>query len=131
MVVVSVRQAFGSEAGYLNDIEADVPFVGAEKDFTFSCPNVEPGNEAVLMFQSRDVDSKKNIITINGRTIFGGIPVSPSKDTWNGNTLLISAGTLKPSGNVLHIESRSLYGSAGGDIDDFILDNVVVMYKTR
>lgn len=127
-IVISVRQGFGNEPGYLNSIEPDVPFVGPTKDFTFSCPNVNPNEAAVLMFQSRDVDSSRNIITINGSNVFGGIPVSPNKDTWNGNVMLIAAGILRASGNELHIEARNTSGGGGGDIDDFILDNVVVFF---
>jgi hypothetical protein len=134
-IVFSVRQGFGNEPGLLNSIEPDVPFVGPTKDFTFSCPNVNPDEAAVLMFQSRDVDSSRNIITINDRPVLegipGGIPVSPDKNTWNGNVMLIGARILRASGNVLHIESRNTSGGSGGNIDDFILDNVVVMYKTR
>jgi hypothetical protein len=129
-IVTPVRQGFGNEPGYLKSIEPNVPFVGPTKDFTFPCPNVNPNEAAVLMFQSRDVDSSKNIITINDSPVAGGIPVSPNKDTWNGNVMLITAGVLKAS-NELHIESRNNSGGGGGDIDDFILDNVVVMYKTR
>ena len=129
-IVTHVRQGFGNEPGYLRSIEPNVPFVGPTKDFTFPCPNVNPNEAAVLMFQSRDVDSSKNIITINASPVAGGIPVSPNKDTWNGNVMLIAAGVLKAS-NELHIEARNDSGGGGGDIDDFILDNVVVMYKTQ
>jgi hypothetical protein len=130
-IVIPVRQGFGNEPGYLNSIEPNVPFVGASKDFTFSCPSVSSNEAAVLMFQSRDVDSSRNILTINGSNVYGGIPVSPNKDTWNGNVMLIDAGILRPNGNVLHIESRNTSGGSGGDIDDFIVDNAVVMYKAR
>jgi hypothetical protein len=111
-------------------MEPDVPLVGTSKDYIFSCPNVNSSEAAVLMFQSRAVHSAKNIITINEKPIFGGIPVSPNEDAWNGNVMLIGANILRPSGNVLHIESRNTSGGTGGNIDDFILDNVVVMYKT-
>lgn len=129
-IVVAVRQGFGNQPAELNSIEPNVPFVGPTKDFTFSCPNVNTSEAAVLLFQSRDVDHSRNIITINGSRVSGGIPVSPSKDTWNGNVMLIGAGIIRPSGNELHIESRNSTGGGGGNIDDFILDNVVVMYKT-
>jgi hypothetical protein len=130
-IVISVRQGFGNEPAYLSSIDPEVRFAGPAKDFTFACPNVNASEAAVLMFQSRDVDSSRNIITINGAKVLGAIPVSPNKDTWNGNVMLINAGVLRASGNVLHIESRNDSGGVGGDIDDFILDNVVVMYKTR
>jgi hypothetical protein len=130
-VIIRGRQGFGNERGYLESIEADVPFVGPTKDYRFDCPGVEASQEAVLMFQSRDVDNSKNVLTINGHVVAGGIPVSPGKDTWNGNIMLVAAGVLKARGNELHIEARNLSGGGGGDIDDFIIDNVVVLYKTR
>lgn len=129
-IVIPVRQGFGNEPGYLRSIEPNVPFVGPTKDFTFPCPNVNANEAAVLMFQSRDVDSSKNIITINNNPVAGGIPVSPNKVTWNGNVMLIATGVLRAN-NELHIEARNTSGGGGGDIDDFILDNVVVMYKTK
>ncbi|MGQ0640773.1 MAG: hypothetical protein ACT4P6_08410 [Gemmatimonadaceae bacterium] len=57
--------------------------------------------------------------------------MSPNKDTWNGKVMLIGSGVLRSSGNELHIEARNRNGDGGGDIDDFIPDNAVVMYKTR
>jgi hypothetical protein len=135
-VILSVRQHFGDEASYLTDVEPGLPFVGAARDFRFDCPRIEPEADAVLMFQTRDVDTNRNIIEINPATaqqptVFGGIPVSPSKDTWNGNTMVIRPGVLREINNVLHIEARNSSGGTGGDIDDFIIDNVVVLYKTR
>jgi hypothetical protein len=135
-VIVSVRQHFGDEASWLKDVEPGLLFVGRTKDFHFDCPRVDPGADAVLMFQTRDVDHNKNIIQINPATaqqptVSGGIPVSPSKDTWNGNIMLIGRGVLRETNNVLHVEAVSEDGVLGPDLDDFIIDNVVVLYKTR
>jgi hypothetical protein len=134
-VIVAVRQHFGNEAGWFDPVEPNVPFVGPTKDYTFTCTNVDPNAPAVLMFQTRDVDHGKNILQINDQPVFGGIPQSDTQGSgrgvWNGNIMLISAGVLRQTGNELHIESRQSSGSGGGDIDDFIIDNVVVLYKTR
>ncbi|HEU5256862.1 MAG TPA: hypothetical protein VFU28_12780 [Vicinamibacterales bacterium] len=130
-IVSPGRQGFGDDEVYLKSIEPNVPFKGRAKDFGFSCPNVNASEAAVLMFQSRDVDFSTNVIAINGRNVSGGIPVSPNKDAWNGNVMLIGAGILREFDNELHVESRDTAGGSEGDIDDFILDNVVVMYKTR
>jgi hypothetical protein len=135
-VIVSVRQHFGDEASWLKDVEPGLLFVGRTKDFHFDCPRVDPGADAVLMFQTRDVDHNKNIIQINPATaqqptVSGGIPVSPSKDTWNGNIMLIGRGVLRETNNVLHVEAVSEDSVLGPDLDDFIIDNVVVLYKTR
>jgi hypothetical protein len=130
-IITTVKKGFGDELGYTKGMDPEVDSVEPTRDFTFLCPNVDPRQAAVLMFQSRDVDSTKNKITINGFKVAGGIPVSPDEDAWNGNVMTIAAGVLQASGNRLHIESRNNSGTGGGDIDDFILDNVVVMYKTR
>jgi hypothetical protein len=131
-VILFQRQHFGNEQGGFNDIEPNVSFVGPTKDFTFNCPNVNPGETAFLMFQSRAITHQRNIFKVNGVDIFGGLPASPARNTWNGNILLIeSRHQLKATNNVLHVESRNQSGGGGGNIDDFIIDNVVIVYKTR
>jgi hypothetical protein len=130
-VVQYQRQHFGNQPGSFNDIEPDVPFVGAAKEYVFDCPHVNPAETAILLFQSRDVSHSRHILQINGTQIYGGLPVSPSRATWNGNVLLVEPHhQLRATGNVLHVEARNASGGTGGDIDDFIIDNVVVQYKT-
>jgi hypothetical protein len=129
-VIQFQRQHFGHHPGSFNDIEPAVPFVGSAKHFVFDCPHVNPDEMAFLLFQSRDVDHPRNILQINGVQVFGGLPVSPSRDTWNGNVLLIEPHhRLQETGNILRVESRDASGSVKGDIDDFIIDNVVITYK--
>ena len=129
-VILFQRQHFGNEPGSFNDIEPNVPFAGSAKDFSFDCPGVNPGETAFLMFQSRDVDHQRNIFQVNGVDVFGGLPASPARDAWNGNILLIEPDhQLRATGNVLHVESRNSNGGSGNDIDDFIIDNVVIVYK--
>ena len=128
--IVTQRQHFGDEQGAFNDVPNKL--VGRKKDFTFNCPNVNPNETAFLIFQSRDVDHQRNIVKVNTLDVFGGLPQSPNRDTWNGNILLIgSQHKLTATNNVLHVESRNENGETGGDIDDFIIDNVVIVYKTR
>lgn len=131
-VIASVRQHFGNEPGAFNDIEPGVPFVGASKEFSFNCPNVDASEIACLMFQTRDVTVPGNVFRVNRVDVFGGLPVSPSRDSWNGNIILLEPRHhLRATGNILHIEARNSSGETGGNIDDFIIDNVVIMYKLR
>ena len=131
-IILFQRQQFGNEPGTFNDVEPNVPFVGPKKDFRFDCANVNPSETAFLVFQSRDVDHQRNVFQVNGVAVFGGLPASPSRDTWNGNILLVEKDAkLKPTGNRLIIGSRNSSGGGGGDIDDFIIDNVVISYKTN
>jgi len=130
-VVLFQRQHFGNGPGIFNDVEPNVPFAGRSKSFVFDCPNVQASEPAFLMFQSRDVDHPRNVFEVNGIGVFGGLPVTPARDSWNGNVLLIeSHHQLRATGNVLYVESRDGRGTESGNIDDFIIDNVVIVYKT-
>lgn len=129
-VIVPQRQHFGDEQGAFSDVPNKI--VGPKKDFTFNCPSVNPNETALLIFQSRGVDHERNIVRVNKVDISGGLPQVSNGDTWNGNILLIgSQHKLTATNNVLHIESRNDNGQTGGDIDDFIIDNVVIVFKTR
>ena len=129
-VILFQRQQFGNEPGSFDDVELHVPFVGAMKSYSFDCPGINSGETAFLIFQSRDVDHSKNIFQVNGVDVFGGLPASPTRDAWNGNILLIEPHhQLKAAGNVLHVESRNSRGEGVDDLDDFIIDNVVIVYK--
>jgi hypothetical protein len=130
-VVLFQRQHFGNGPGIFNDVEPNVPFAGQSKSFVFDCPNVQANEPALLMFQSRDVDHPRNVFEVNGIGVFGGLPVSPARDSWNGNVLLVEPHhQLRATGNVLRVESRDRRGTVTGNIDDFIIDNVVLVYKT-
>jgi hypothetical protein len=73
-----------------------------------------------------------NLLKVNDFEVFGEIPASPSGDTWNGNIMLVEKDAkLKSTGNTLTIGSRNPSGQLGGEIDDFIIDNVVISYKTN
>ena len=81
-VVLFQRQHFGNGPGTFNDVEPNVPFAGQSKSFVFDCPNVQASEPAFLMFQSRDVDHPRNVFEVNGIGVFGGLPVSPARDSW-------------------------------------------------
>src|SRR6185295_15209461 len=130
-VVLFSRQHIGNDPEVFNDVEPNVVFVGPAKDFPFDCPGVNTAEAAFLMFQSRDVDHQRNVFRVNGVDVFGGLPASPARDAWNGNVVLIERHhQLKATGNVLRVEARRSDGGSDGDVDDFILDNVVITYKT-
>jgi hypothetical protein len=137
-VIFPSRQHFGNEANIFQVPGAEgAPFVGKTKDFSFDCPGVNPNETAVLLFQSYDVEAENNIFQINGVDVFGGLPVgregeqtgSHRKNGWVGNVVLVeNRHQLRATGNAMHIESKAP-PRAPGDIDDFILDNMVIMYK--
>ena len=135
-VVITVRQRFGDNDIEDTGLETDAPFVGAEKDFEFHCHNVDSRQQALLLFQCMGTNGQQSM-EINGRPIFGGIPAATelltlpsgivSHAQWNGNIMLIEPGVLRED-NVLRIQAGKL---TDDNLDDFIIDNLVVVFKTR
>lgn len=123
-VIIRAGVHFGDEASSLPGF-----FVGDGEDFEFDCPGIDPSQEAVLTFQALGVDSLKNVFRINDKVVYGGLPSSRSQG-WAAQTLLVNPGTLRARGNVLRIEARTSGGQSSGDIDDFVIDNLVLFYKT-
>jgi hypothetical protein len=140
VVILGQRRHFGDE----QDLFGNAPFVDPddgvfEGEFTFLCPNIDRGQTAVLMFQARDVDHERNIFRINERTVFGGLPKSPAREDaedsgWNSHVLLVDPvrhSLEETTNNRLRIESRDSDGGTTGNRDDFVVDNIVLFYKTR
>ena len=150
-IITDVRQRFGDlirdERASLREresgIEDDAPFVGWEKSFAFRCPSVDRSQFALLLFQTLGVSVRQGL-EINGQTIFGGI--APSVDfesrmlgsgseahqdrsaiaRWNGNVMLIHPSVLQEN-NILRVRAAEM---TAGNVDDFVMDNVVVVFKT-
>ena len=142
-VIVTVRNRFGDANQDDFGQETEAPFVGQQKDFSFACPNVDRTQQALLLFQSMGANAQQSM-EINGRIIFGGIPASvefaplpflsggqvQSRPVaqWSGNVMLVEPGVLQDN-NVLRVRAGAIGSS--GNIDNFIIDNVVVVFKTR
>jgi hypothetical protein len=135
-VIFSTRQHFGNEQNTFPG-QGGI-FVGKTKDYVFDCPDVNANETAVLLFQSYDVTTGRDVFAINGTEVYGGLPVGAPgvqhgfvrSNFWMSHVLLVEPRhALKATGNVLHVESKAATAS-GSDIDDFILDNMVIMYKT-
>jgi hypothetical protein len=156
-VIQAVRQRFGDSnvidaaqtSGSEFPLEQEAPFAGQSKDYQFSCPNVDSSQMAILQFESLSVTAggqfpfspsfsgKRNIVRINGLDIPGGIANAPYVQAvgrtwhfWKTHSLLVPP-VLKDEGNILHIESIRIPISGGTTFDNFIIDNVVVLFKLR
>jgi hypothetical protein len=122
-VIFSSRQKFGDNPNSLG-LPAGI-FVGQTKDFLFDCPKLIGGQTAFLLFQSMAVMSPDNVFQINGVGVWGGLPLN-MPTLWFFNVVLVeSRHGLRPTGNVLHVESGPWFGK----LNDFVLDNMVIGYK--
>ena len=126
------KHHFGDEkdfsGGYLDHITGQT-FVGQSETYLFDVPSVDPSQHAVLMFQTLDVTVDANELRINGQLIQNAIRTTnsdTSSKSWSGNVVLIPPNVLQETNNRLTIEAKN-----GGDPDNFIIDDVVLFYKTR
>lgn len=139
-IILSQRRHFGDD----QNLFGDAPFIGPndsvfDGEFSFNCQNIDLRKDAILMFQSRHVTHEKNIFRINGLEVFGGLPVSPARESaaasgWNSNVLIVNPTRHSLEGmssNRLLIESRDSKGLKTGNRDDFVVDNIVLFFKTR
>jgi hypothetical protein len=124
--ITSSVQHFGDEPGFLTGT-----FRGDDHEFTFDAPGVNPNLRAVLMLQTRNVGHDLNVIRINNVNITGALVKHEAGDEWFAQLGEIPSGTLKATGNVLKIIARNSSGGAGGNLDDFNIDNVVVLYRQQ
>jgi hypothetical protein len=147
VVIIRVRQRFGSSDNP-DGMEQGAPFVGESREYEFSCPNVDSSSESSLLFQAQHVMHSQNRVFINGVGIFGGVPPSGFfsqtivplegnpigpiiEGLWSAQNLIIQPNTLRYEGNILRIEARTSDGSTSGDMPNFIIDNVVLFFRTR
>src|SRR5262245_55192147 len=120
--ITSSVQHFGDEPDFLTGT-----FRGDDHEFTFDAPGVNPNLRAVLMLQTRNVGHDLNVIRINNVNITGALVKHGDGSEWFAQLGEIPSGTLKATGNVLKIIARNSDGNAGGNLDDFNIDNVVVL----
>jgi hypothetical protein len=128
-VVTPTRKHLGN-----NSIQLPGDFVGRAEEFEFSCPLLDQSQTAVLFYQARHVSHDENLLFINGIKVAGGFLRTAGNDTWAGQVVLINPGVLKlttnKTTNTLRAESRNEDGGTDGNPDDFVIDNVVIMYPT-
>ena len=99
-VIFFQRQHFGDEPNFFNFLGPHVPpFVGLTKDFQFNCPDINPRETAVLMFQSLGVVAQTNVLQINGGrpvrevvTIVKAIPAGAARHSKDCPILSLPAG---------------------------------------
>lgn len=158
-VIQAVRQRFGhswsAEEGE-DEVFSTAPYVGTTAAYYFDCPRVSSGEWAILQFETvglsfsergedfwqlPSVLGYEGSIQINDAFIPGGLKPGVSVKTndkkypsWRTNHLLVPQGLLRVEQNYLFIEtpySRMFsHSSYPRYYDQFVIDNIVVLYKT-
>ncbi len=104
----------------------------------FNLPDVDVSKGAILLYNTKEVDFTLNRMLVNGVSVSGAVTPTPIIRDENLNTLkanvALVGGTqhkLRNSGNTLEIEARDKNGNAGTNIEDFSIDNIVILYQAK
>jgi hypothetical protein len=131
-VIIHQPVHLGNESGLFGP---GIQWAGPLFETGFPCPNVNSSQRAVLMFQTRSVQTARSTIKINNSTLADGIPVSSTGTSespiWNGNVAIVEANVLQESNNRLQVQALNPAGTGGGNLEDFLLDTMVIFFKTR
>jgi hypothetical protein len=90
---------------------------------------ISGGRSHLLMLQTYGVNVSCHVFEINGVQIAGALRDRNNVNEWVTEIAQIPANVLKASGNTLRIVARNNACGAGGDLDDFAIDNVVIFYR--
>ena len=160
-VIQEVRQAFGDRIAEEKAKETDAPFVGYAKVFPFATPDVDQSEPAILQLESlgltadarrfkvwnQEIVYHRNALAINEKPVPGGLtPGAPLRDEdeptglihfWKAHSIVVPAWYLQDQ-NTLYVEAEFLSkypfmpeDEEGKNRDNFIIDNVVIFYKTK
>jgi hypothetical protein len=103
--------------------------VGDDHEVTFSAPGVDSGKTAILLLRTKNVDFSKNVITINGVAVSNALVPHDNGAEYFSEIGIVPANTLAATNNKLYLGARNEDGNLGGNLDDFYVDNVVLIYK--
>lgn len=126
-VVFADNQHFGNDPSSLYGT-----FRGDDYTYRFDCPGIDISQGAIWFAECQGVEYY-NKFTLNGREIWS--LDYPSKGRHVDNSTIPSQ-ILQETGNTLLIEASNIQGKTrteggAGNLDDFVIDNFVIFYKTR
>jgi len=122
---------FGNNLGWIQPLDNPAPFVEGSRNISFNCPDVDPNQMAILTFEVYDITSPRHM-ELNGKVL----PRQPEivnadHGTWDTIVIIINRDILVSADNVLRVQSLDSSGGTSGNLDDFLIRNIAVLYKQR
>ena len=115
--------SFGDEPGSVGGT-----YKGTAFTYEFPLPGVDPAQKAVVILSSRSVSVSCNTFEINGVQIGAALRDHNDSTVWETETAQIPGGVLKATDNKLRIGAMSASCNTSGNLDDFIVANLVIHY---
>jgi hypothetical protein len=94
-------------------------------------PDVDPDRDAIFLIKIRGIGHAKNIFTFNGMPLRVVPVLASGEDSYFTAHCFIYRSYLKEKGNVLRIYLRNSRGGVTGELDDFHVDQMGIIYSTK
>jgi hypothetical protein len=127
-----IRSTQGGD--HFGDDEFSLPgvFRNAFRTYTFTLPGVNPSQEGQVILSTFHVNYSCNRFEINN------VPIPVFADhndesVWETETFRIGTNVLRAGTNANTLTIRAVDGSCGtgGELDDFVVANLVIHYRTQ
>ncbi|MEO0972166.1 MAG: hypothetical protein AAFX85_03660 [Pseudomonadota bacterium] len=126
-VITTASHHFGDHEGMFEKEDPTATFVGASHSTQFDVAGIDEGQQSLLMFRSFNVNFRTNVLSINGQVVERAISRSVERE-WKTQLVVLPAGVVKAGANTVTIESRTRTGETEGNLDDFIVTDLVLQY---
>jgi hypothetical protein len=127
-VITTASQHYGDHEGMFEKEAPGSTFVGAGNTQSFGVSGIDTGQQAILMFRSFNVNFRTNVLSLNGQTLERAIARSVERE-WKTQMVILPPGLVKDGENELRIESRTRTGDSDGNLDDFLITDLVLWYQ--
>lgn len=126
----------GDKAGFVMLIKSAVKLgdqaAGAVNDYVVQFDlksDVRPNRWSFLQFETRGVGYSHNTVYINDEKV-GELYPYGGKD-WRGSSMCVMETAVTNGINTFKVEARNKTGGITGNLDDFRIRNVVLMYAVE
>lgn len=126
-VITTASHHFGDHEGMFEKEDPTATFVGHSHTTEFEVAGVDTRHSTLLMFKSFNVNFRTNVLSVNGQVVERAIARSVERE-WKTQLVVLPAGLIKLGTNAVTIESRTRTGEASGNLDDFLITDLVLWF---
>ncbi len=127
-VITTASHHFGDHEGMFEKEDPTATFVGHAHSAEFEVSGIDAGQQSLLIFRSFNVNFRTNVLAINGQVVERAIARSVERE-WKTQLVILPAGLVKDGSNTISIESRTRTGESEGNLDDFLVTDLVLQYQ--
>jgi hypothetical protein len=123
-LVITSNHSFG-------DVSSGGTFQGEDQSYPFTLPSNLGSGRMLVMLTARGVGNNCNRFEVNGTQINGILVNRDNSNEQHTELFDVPPNVLKPGANTLYIRAVNSSCTAGGNLDEFVLNNVVFLYHVQ